>query len=75
MILDSDNSENIVAKKLVTMLNLKARTHLNPYNMGWGKKGGEVVVNEICTITLSIGSEYKDQIICDITEIDVCHHL
>ena len=56
MIIDSNSSENIVAKKLMAMLNLKARTHLNPYKMGWVRKGGEVVVNEICTML--VGKNY-----------------
>ena len=61
VIMDNDNSENFVAKELVTVLNLKAETHPNPYKIGWMRKGGEAMVNEIYTVPLSIGSGYKDQ--------------
>ncbi|KAA0033032.1 eIF-2-alpha kinase GCN2 isoform X5 [Cucumis melo var. makuwa] len=71
VIIDSGSRENFVAKKLVTTLNLKAEPHPNP----WVKKGGEAMVNEICTIPLSIGSGCKDQIACDVIEMDVCHLL
>lgn len=37
--------------------------------------GGEASVTEICSIPLSIGNYYKDQIVCDIIDMDVCHIL
>ena len=72
VIIDSGSSENSIAKKLVANLNMKAKPHPNPYKIGWVKKGGEAMVNEICTVPLSIGSEYKDQTICDVIEMNVC---
>ena len=75
VIIDSGSSENFVAKKLVTVLNLKAEAHPNPYKIGWVRKGGEATVSEICTVPLSIGNAYKDQIVCDVIEMDVCHLL
>ncbi|TYK23145.1 hypothetical protein E5676_scaffold142G001540 [Cucumis melo var. makuwa] len=69
VIIDS-SSENFVAKKLVTALNLKAEPHLNPYKIGWVKKGGETTISEICTIPFSIRNGYKDQIVCDVIEMD-----
>ncbi|TYK11204.1 reverse transcriptase [Cucumis melo var. makuwa] len=75
VIIDSGSSENFIAKTLVTTLNLKAETHPNPFKIGWVNKGGETLVSEICTVPLSIGSGYKDQIICDVIDMDVCHLL
>lgn len=49
--------------------------HLNPYKISWNKKGGEAIVNEISSVPLSIGNHYKDQIICDVVDMDVCHIL
>ncbi|KAA0047078.1 reverse transcriptase [Cucumis melo var. makuwa] len=70
VIIDNGSSENFVAKKLVTALNLKAEPHPNPYKIGWVKKGGETTISEICTVPLSIGNGYKDQIVCDVIEMD-----
>ncbi|KAA0063032.1 zf-CCHC domain-containing protein [Cucumis melo var. makuwa] len=75
VIINSGSSENFVARKLVTALNLKTDPHPDPYKIGWVKKGGETLINEICTIPLSIGNSYKDQIVCDVIEMDVCHLL
>ncbi|KAA0040480.1 hypothetical protein E5676_scaffold278G00510 [Cucumis melo var. makuwa] len=75
VIINSESSQNFVARKLVTILNLKTDPHPNPYKIGWVRKGGEASINEICTVPLSIGSGYKDQIVRDIIEIDVCHLL
>ncbi|TYK26684.1 hypothetical protein E5676_scaffold313G003430 [Cucumis melo var. makuwa] len=75
VIIDNGSNESFVAKKLVTTLNLKVETHPNPYQIGWVKMGRETLVSEICIVTLSIGSGYKDQIICDVIDMDVCHLL
>ena len=32
-------------------------------------------IKEICTVPLSIESSYKDQIVCDVLDMDVCHLL
>ena len=75
VIIDSGSSENLVSKKLVSALNLKTDPHPNPYKVSWIKKGGEATVSEVCTISLSIGQHYKDQIICDVLDMDACHIL
>ena len=75
VIIDGGSSENFIAKKIVPNLNLKVEPHPNPYKIGWVKKGNESTVNEICTVPLSIGSSYKDQIVCDVIDMDVCHVL
>ena len=76
IIINSGSSENFVAKKIVAVLNLKTDPPPDPYKIGWVKKGGEATINEICTVLpLSIGNSYKDQIVCDVIEMDVCHLL
>lgn len=75
VIIDSRSCENVVSKKLVHALNLKAETHPNPYKISWIKKGGEASVHEICVVPLSIGNQYKDQVVCDVIDMDVCHIL
>ena len=38
-------------------------------------KGPVVQVLEVCKVLLSIGKYYKDEIICDVVDMDVCHIL
>ena len=73
MIIDSGSTDNFVSKKLVAALNLKTKVHSNPYKIGWIKKGGETQVNEIYSVPLSSGNNYKDQVVCKVLEMDVCH--
>lgn len=73
VILDSGSSENFITKKFVAALNLKVEPHPSAHKIGWVKKGGEVHVNEICIVPLTIGNRYKDQIICGVLEMDVSH--
>lgn len=75
IIIDSGSTENIVSQKLVTALNLPVSPHPTPYEVTWIKKGGEVQVNNICSVPPSIGNNYKDQIVCDVLDMDVCHIL
>ena len=56
-------------------LDLKTEPHPSAHKIGWVKKGVEVHVNETCIFPLTIGNRYKDQIICDVLEMDVCHIL
>lgn len=75
MITDSGSSENMVSQKLITAPNLKIDPHPTPYKVSWIGKGGEATVSSACTIPLSIGNQYRDQIICDVLDMDACHIL
>ena len=72
---DSDSSENVVSKALVNALNLKTKKHPSPYKIAWIKKGPKVQVLKVCKVPLSIGRYYKDEIICDVVDMDTCHIL
>lgn len=43
--------------------------------MGWIRKGYETKVIEICTISLSIGKYYQDEVACNAIEMDACQIL
>lgn len=62
-----------MSSEFVTTLNLQPIPYPTPYKINWIKKGGEAQVSNIRTILLSIGNNYKDQIICDVLEMDVCY--
>ena len=67
-------SENVVSKALVKALNLKTKKHLNT-KIIWIKKSPKVQVLEVCKVSLSIGKHYKDEIVCDMVDMDACHIL
>ena len=75
MIIDYDNSENVVSKALVKTLNLKIEKHPSWYKIAWIKKGQEVQVLEVCKVPLSIKMYHKDEIVCDVVDTNICHIL
>ena len=46
--------------------------HPTPYKMSWLQKGHHLLVNEKYKVEFQIGT-YKDEILCDIMAMDVCH--
>ncbi|XP_024028355.1 uncharacterized protein LOC112093679 [Morus notabilis] len=75
VIIDRGSSENVVSRNLVKTLGLKATKHLQPYKIGWVKKGVEVRVDEVCQVPFSIDKFYKDEVECDVIDMDACHVL
>jgi hypothetical protein len=74
-VIDSGSCENVVAEQAVQKLKLSTEKHPNPYKLSWLQKGSEITVSQRCLITLSIGSNYKDDIWCDVVRMDACHIL
>lgn len=75
VIIDSGSSENMVSQKLVSTLQLKVDPHPHPFKVSWIRKGGEATVSFVCTVPLSIGNQYRDQIVYDVLDMDACHIL
>ena len=59
---------------MVEKLELKTTTHPNPYKVSWLHKGHQVMVSQQCQVEFKIGG-YKDEILCDVIHMDVCHIL
>ncbi|PKI68935.1 hypothetical protein CRG98_010671 [Punica granatum] len=57
------------------VLHLKVEPHPDPYKLSWLKKGNNVHVNKCCLVQFSIGTHYKDEIMCDVVPVDACHLL
>ena len=62
MIIDSGNYTNVVAKEMVTKLNLKTEPHPQPYKIQWFQKGNGLKVTKKCLVSLSISENSKDEI-------------
>jgi hypothetical protein len=74
MIIDSGRIDNIISTEMVEKLELKTTAHPNPYKVSWLQKGHQVMVSQQCQVELKIGG-YRDEILCDVIHMDVCHIL
>ncbi|KAK0592948.1 hypothetical protein LWI29_028173 [Acer saccharum] len=65
VVIDTGSSENLVSKKLVRKLKLSIEKHPQPYGLRWIRKveGATDVVNEVCRVPLSIGKNYKAEVV------------
>ena len=74
MVIISGSTDNLVSTEMVENLRLKRMKHHTPYKVSWLQKGHQLLVNEQCNVEFHIGT-YKDEILCDIMPMDVCHIL
>ncbi|XP_074362222.1 uncharacterized protein LOC141702444 [Apium graveolens] len=49
--------------------------HEKPYTLGWVSKNLQVRVSLICKVSISIGKHYKEEVMCDVLDMDICHVL
>ncbi|KAI0507969.1 hypothetical protein KFK09_014099 [Dendrobium nobile] len=75
LMIDSGSSGNFVSQHMVEKLKLKTKPLVKSYKISWFKEGGKVPITKQCTINLTIGGAYKDQIVCDVVPLEVCHIL
>jgi len=75
LIIDNGSYENIVSKALVKHLQLPIEPHQFPYEISWIKQGPSIKVTEICRVPISIGNSYKDDVVCNVVDMDACHIL
>ena len=63
MMIDSGSCTDVVAKEMVTKLNLKIEPHAQPYKIQWFQKGNDLKVIKKCLVW------------CDVVSMDACHLL
>jgi hypothetical protein len=74
MIIDSGSIDNLVSTEMVEKLELKTTADPNPYKVSWLQKGHQVMVSQQCQVEFKIEG-YRDEILCDVIPMDVCHIL
>jgi hypothetical protein len=74
VIIDSGSTDNLVSTGMVYKLELKTTAHPRPYKVSWLQKGHQVTIAKQCLVKIKIGG-YKDEILCDVIPMDVCHIL
>jgi hypothetical protein len=74
VIMDSGSTDNLVSTEMVEKLELETIEHPSPYRVSWLQKGHQVNVTKQCLVEFKIGG-YKDEILCDVIPMDVCHLL
>jgi hypothetical protein len=74
VIVDSGSKDNIVSIEMVGKLELETVAHPSPYKILWLQKGHQVNVTKQCLVEFKIGG-YKDEVLCDVIPMDVCHLL
>jgi hypothetical protein len=74
VIVDSGSTDNLVFTEMVEKLELETFAHLSPYKVSWLQKGYQVTITKQCLVEFKIGG-YKDEILCDVILMDVCHLL
>jgi hypothetical protein len=57
---------------MVEKMELETTAHLNPYKVSWLQKGHQVMLSQECNVEFKIGG-YKDEIMCDVIPMEVCH--
>jgi hypothetical protein len=65
---------NLVYTDMVEKLELETTSHPNPYKVSWLHTGHQVMVTKKCLVEFNIGG-YRDEIMCDVIPMDVCHVL
>jgi hypothetical protein len=74
VIVDSGSTDNLVSNEMVEKLALETHRHPSPYKVSWLQKGHQVCVTKQCLVNFKMG-EYRDEILCDVIPMDVCHVL
>lgn len=72
--INSGSTENVISNKVVKNMNLKMIKHPNPYKISW-VKGMNIQVNKMCNPSFSIGKNFINGVLCDVINMDICHHI
>ncbi|XP_010665969.1 uncharacterized protein LOC104883184 [Beta vulgaris subsp. vulgaris] len=75
LIIDGGSCTNVAAQTMVDKLKLPTSPHPKPYVIQWLNQGKGIQVTHRLLLSFSIGSNYKEEIWCDVIPMDACHVL
>lgn len=73
LVIDGGSFENFVSQEMVDKLELVTIPHPHPYSVSWIKKDNEVRIDKKCLVSFSMGKNYRDEVWCDVSPMDVGH--
>jgi hypothetical protein len=74
VIVYSGSKDTLASTEMVEKMELEMIEHPSPYRVSWLQKGHQVNVTKQCLVEFKIGG-YRDEILCDVIPMDVCHLL
>jgi hypothetical protein len=74
VIIDSGITDKLVSTEMVEKLELETTAHTSLYRVSWLQKGHRVTITKQCLVEFKIGG-YRDEILCEMILMDVCHVL
>ncbi|XP_059073402.1 uncharacterized protein LOC131874169 [Cryptomeria japonica] len=74
VIVDSGSTKNLASTEMIEKLGLKKIPHPNPYKVSWLNKEKQILVDEQCWVSFSIGG-YEDKVLCEVVTMDAYHIL
>uniref|UniRef100_J3MSD0 Retrotransposon gag domain-containing protein n=1 Tax=Oryza brachyantha TaxID=4533 RepID=J3MSD0_ORYBR len=74
VIIDGGSCHNLASKEMCDKLGLKLWRHPHPYHVQWLNDSGDIKIGHRVKVSFKIG-EYKDEVLCNVMPITVCHLL
>jgi hypothetical protein len=75
LVIDQRSCKSVVSEEAVRKLELQTKRHPTPYWLEWLTKGNKLMVSKHCLVSFSIGAKYRDNVWCDVVNIETCHLL
>jgi hypothetical protein len=70
-IVDSGSQKNLISIEVIKRLDLPMTPHPQPYTIGWLHQGRDLCVSQQCRLPYDI-KPFKDEVLCDISPLEVC---
>lgn len=75
LIINGGRCANVASKAMVEKPKLAVSPHPSPYIIQWLSQRKGMLISCHYLLTLSIGKNYKNDLLCDIVNVDACHVL